>query len=328
MRNPRFRQGAQEARAALAEAGRLARGSFSQTLLLALSLGVAPCLLRGLFFVNSQGALLSVWEGWLHTVLSGARPPEGLVSLLAITMRQSGMDSLMATLFDLLASLLAVPLLLAALALLYNGFARRDTEHSAMEAVRLAWGNRRNLVVAALLCMLAEGVAQIVPSMVTGFLTLLAEILSWIPVLGAVAGVLAVVLSIVISLLTDFAVTVAFCYVWICASCEGASGMEAMARSWRLTRDAMGATVFALAGLLLLKWAVYAILGAVWLLAGRALALPLPALVCSFYVIHGFYMAALGAVASALYLRRPASGPSAGRYGNPAFGVIKSANID
>ena len=327
MRGSRIRKGAAEAMGALCEAGRLMRGAFSQTLLLALCLGVVPFLLRGFFFVRSQGTLLSVWEGWLGTALSGGCPAEGLLSMLAVTMRQAGFTSLSATLLDLAVSLLITPLLLSSLALLYNGFIRRDSEQAAIESVRLAWSNRRGLVVVALVCMAAEWFAQIVPSLASGILSLLAELLSFIPLLGSVAAVLAVLLSVLVSLLTSFCVAVAFCYVWICASCEGAGGLQALTRSWRLTRGATRATILALVGLMLAKWAVFILLGLLWLVAGRALAIPLSALIFCAYAVSGLYTAVLGATASALYLRRPVDVTGSGRQGGSPLDALKSANI-
>ena len=321
MRLPRLRQGCQEARHTFSEAFRLMRGSLTATLLLGLLLGVVPAMLRCILFTRAQGMLLSVWEGWLHALTAGTRVPETLSSLVYATMQQTGLSTLGGTALDLFISLLITPLLLSSLALLYNGFILRDSDRVAFDAMGAAWRNKGNLILVAVALMVAEWAVHMVPSIASGLLSLVSQLLSWIPVLGLVIGVLAMVLSIALSLLTDFAVTVIFCYVWICASCEGVSGFGSLVRSWQLTRNAMPATIFSLIGLILFKWAAMLALGLLWLLAGRALGIPLTALLYCFYAVEGVYLTVLGAATSALYLRRPASGSG------PDLHNMKRANM-
>ncbi len=326
MRSLRLRQGLREAGQGLREAASLARNNLAATLLLGLVLAVLPALLRAGLFISAQEALLADWEIW-----AGAIAAEDLTPLLNATMQGTGLVSLSSNLLDLATSLILSPVLLSALALLYNGYVHAKGPSAALEAAKRAGGNAKNLVVVALLCMLAEWFVQMVPSIASGLLSAVAGILSFIPLIGPIASVLAVVLSLLVSVLTDFAVTVIFCYVWICASCEGISGFGALVRSWQHTRNAMHETISTLLVLSLLRWLVIILLAILWLFVGLGLSIPLTALLYTVYAVNALHTVALGGVTTALYLRRPSStwGPPPGSFSSgPDLSRMKSANID
>jgi len=330
MRSLHIKEGIRQAKKVLKDAGRLAGTSLPATAMLALSLAVLPALLKALLLSSSQAAYLSVWEGWLSALFSGRSPAESLVSMAYQALGRPGLHDPALGALDLAVSLLLTPLLLSALSLLYNGFVPRS-KSQAFDAVRRALASVRALVLVALACMLAEWLAQVVPSTVSGLLYSVAGLLSFIPFVGQAAAWLSVLLSLLVSALTDFLVSVVFCYVWISASCEGVSGLGALVRSWQLTRLSLRETIASLAVLLLLRWAATVALFLLWLFAGRALHVPIQLLVYGGFALSGLYTAALGPVASALYLRRPAShGPFGGRPAGagPNFDHMKRANVD
>lgn len=329
MRPLRIRAGIQEGRQVLSDAWRLQHTNLSQTLLLGFVLALLPCMLKAFLVTRAHASLLTLWTDWADAAVSDGQT-QGLTALIAVSLQQSGMTNLGITALDLLRSLVFSPLLLSSLALLYNGLVRMAA-HPALEAARTAAGHVKSLILVALACMLAEWFVQMVPSLANGLLSLLAELVSWIPVLGPVTAVLAAWLSVLISLLTDFAVIVIFCYVWICAACEGVSGFGALVRSWQLTRNAMHETIASLLMLTLLRWLTVVLFGLLWLFAGRRLGVPLAALVFAYYAISALYTVWMGAVTSALYQRRPSHRgprPDQFRHSGPDLEHMKRANID
>lgn len=330
MRSLRIREGARKGRLVLGEAGRLIRNAPAATLELGLVLAILPALLKAFLLVRANGLLLDIWAGWVESLLGAAAPTDSLMVLLSMTLQQTGINNLWSSLLDLLKSLILSPLLLSSLALLYNGYVKLG-ERAALEAASTAGRNVKGLIFVALACMLAEWIVQMVPSLASGILSLLAEMLSWIPVLGTVSAVLAIVLSILVSLLTDFAVIVIFCYVWICAACEGVPGFGALVRSWQLTRNALHETISALLMLTLLRWLSIAVLGLLWVFAARPLGIPLTALIYAAYAVSACFTVYLGATTSALYQRRPTHyGPRPGQFqqNGPNIQNMKRANID
>ncbi len=331
MRSLRLGESARDARRTLSAGWRLIGRNIAASLELGSMLSLLPALLTALLVVLSMAPLLDLWAAWAEGLFAGASGGTTLYAMLAVTRQRTALLSLPVTLLNLAGSLLLKPLLLSALALLYNGRVAALGVHPSVAALRMVWRNAKNLVLVALTCMLAEWFVQILPSMVSGLLSAVAGLLSFIPVLGTVAVWLAAILSEIIPLLTDVALTVVFSYVWIAASCEGVSGFGALVRSWQITRNAMRETVAALFGLALLRWAAVIVLGALWLFAGRPAGVPLTALIYAVYAIGAVFTVMLGAVTSALYLRRPVSrGPSYGQFhtGGPDIGRMKRANVD
>lgn len=327
MRSLRLRQGVRESRQALTEAASLAKANLSATALLGLVLALLPAMVQAALTCSSQATLISVWAGWVDALFSGGAPAEGLSSLLYVTMQQSGAATLWDSVVGLVDSLALTPLLLCALALTYNGYVRQ-AGRPAFYAGQMAVRNIRNILLVALCLMFAEWFVEMVPSIVSGLLSAVAGLLSFIPVLGTIANVLAVALSLLVSLLTSFAVTVLFCYVWIYASCEGETGFGALARSWRLTRGAMHETIAALLGLILLRWVAVLALCLIWATAGRALGIPLKAVVYGSYAIGACYTVFLGATTSALYQQTSGAYPNRPHHTGPDFRRMKRANID
>lgn len=330
MRSLRLGQGVREARQSIGGGCRLMRGSLPDTLALGLALGVLPAMVRAALFVGAQGTLLSLWEGWIGALMSNGGATEGLAALVYATLQQVGASGPSSTLFDLAVSLAITPLLLSALSLLYNGFVPKEGGAGIFEAARMAGRNAKSLVLVALCCMLAGWFVKMVPSIASGLLSALAGLLSLIPVLGIAANILALALSVLISLLTDFAVTVIFCYVWIGASCENISGFGALVRSWQLTRNQMHETISALLGLMVIRWLVVAVLCVIWLFIGRTLHIPLEALIFCGYIVGGLYTVALGATTSALYIQRPVARSMHGGFSGSAANLdhLQRANID
>lgn len=331
MRTIRLRDGVREARSVLADGRRLMRGALLATLVLGFVFAILPALLKGYLVVSAQGLKLQRWSAWIEQLMRGGERSQGLSEMIALTLQQTGSRDLWVMLLDFAKSLILTPLLLSSLALLYNGFILRRKGLAGLEAVRTAGKSVKDLIIVALACMLAEWLVQMVPSVASGILSLLAEMLSWIPILGTIAQWLAVVLSLLITMLTDFAVIVIFCYVWIVAVCEGVSGFGALVRSWQLTRNAMHLTIASLLGLILLRMLAVVLLSILWLFAGRAVGIPLAALVYVVYAISGIFTVCIGAVTSALYQRRPvASGPRPGQFGPGGrdYANLKRANVD
>ena len=330
MRRLRVKEGVREARQVLSDAGKLMKGNLAATLELGLVLALLPALLRAFFAIRTHGALLGVWEGWANALMGTGTTPDSLTTMAAMTMRQSGTMSLASSLMDLASSLVLTPLLLSSLALLFNNFVTAG-EHPALSAAQGAGRNVRNLIFVSLACMLAEWFVQMVPSLASSVLSLLAGMLAWIPILGPIANVLAVILSVLISLLTDFAVVVIFSYVWICAACEGVPGFGALVRSWQLTRNAMHETISSLLAVTLLRWLTVLVLGVLWWFGGRALGMPLSGFMYVVYGVGALFSVLLGATTSALYQRRPTPGspqPGQFRSNGPDINNMKSANID
>lgn len=328
MRPIGLKRGVREGRQVLGGALRLVRTHLAATVELGLVLALLPALLKALMLVRANGQLLGVWEGWIEAVFIGASA-ENPVALISMTLRQSGVLQLGISLLDLAKSLVLQPLLLSALALLYNGFIRQS-DRMGIDAARTAAQRVKDLILVALACMVAVWFVQMIPSLANGILSLLADLLSWIPVLGDIATVLAVVLSLLVSLATDFAVVVIFCYVWISAACEGVSGFGSLVRSWQLMRNALHQTISALLGLTLLRWVVIIILALLWLFAGRAVGLPISSLVYAFHAVSAIYTVLMGAVTSVLYQQRPMHpGPRPDQFQRrPSLENMKRANID
>lgn len=331
MRSLRIKDGARDARQVLSGAWQLIKSAPVPTLLLGGLLALLPALLRAFFASGSFQAVLASWELWIDGALSASSTTtDAFMGLVGQTMQQSGVLSLASSLLDLSTSLIFTPLLLSSLALLYNGFIEKDSR-AALHAVTAAGKNVRNLILVAVACMVAEWIVQMIPSIASGLLSLVANLLSWIPLLGTIAYVLAIVLSLLLSGLTDFAVVVIFCYVWICATCEGISGFGALVRSWQLTRNAMRETIYALLALTLLRWLVVLILALLWLFAGRPAGVPLAVLVYLAYGVGALFTVVLGPTTSALYQRRPVpGGPQPGQFraDGPDLRNMKRANLD
>lgn len=330
MRKIRLKQGIGTSRQVLRESGRLMRVAPSATVSLGIILALLPALLRAFFLIRSQGSLLQLWEAWFDAFPGQSNLLDSFILMVNTTLVQSGRPGLWVTLLDLAKSLFFSPLLLSSLALLYNGFIFTGKQ-AALSAVRTSFKNVRHLVLVALACMLAEWFAQMVPSLASGVLSLVAQLVSWIPVLGTVVSVLAAILSLLISLLTSLAVTVIFCYVWICAVCEGVSGFGALVRSWQLTRNAMRETIYTLLSLMALRGIAVLVFGLLWAFAGRALGIPLSVYVYIVYAIGAVYLVQIGAATSALYQRRPQhTGPAPGQFrtSRPDPDRMKRANIN
>lgn len=328
MRSLQIKRSAREAKSVLQNGFRLIARAPAATLLLGLVLALLPELLRAYVLSGQYRPLMETWSRWAGSAVRGHMQPNTL-ALLQGTLQQTGMQGIGQALIDLLTSFLFSPLLLSSLALLFNGYAAGSGIHAGIDAARKAFQNVRNLIIVALACMLAEWFVQMVPSVASGLLSLLAEMLGWIPLLGAVARVLAILLSVLISVLTDFAVVVIFCYVWICATCEGVSGFGALVRSWQLTRNAMRETIASLLALTLLRWALVLVIIGVWLLLGGTSAVTM---LCFYliFAVGALYTVGMGAVTSALYQRRPVpGGPSPGQFRSdgPDLENMKRANL-
>ncbi|MDL2317544.1 hypothetical protein LJC74_00430 [Eubacteriales bacterium OttesenSCG-928-A19] len=330
MRSIRIRKGVREARRTLFEAGRLLRIWPMATLLLGIVLAVLPALVKAFLMIRAQASLLEEWSLWIEARMSGRNPAGDLSSLTQATLQASGSMGLGVRLLDLSRSLMLLPVLYSSLALLYNGFIH-SRQRAGLKAARMAVTNVRSLVVVALICMVAEWFVQMVPSLASGLLSLLAGLLSWIPLLGAVAEVVSVVLSILLYTLTDFAVIVIFCYVWICAVCEGVSGFGALVRSWQLTRNATHETIFSLLALLLLRAMAIAVAALLWLFIGRPQGMALTSLLYITYAISALHPVFMAAAASSLYQRRPVTrDPQPGQFSSDSSDLnrMKRANID
>lgn len=322
MRSLRLREGFHGARRVHLQAWRLMRQAPLTTALLGAVLALLPSLLKAYFAVTQHYTLISRWESWFDTFFRG-NGIRGLVTLLTQTLQSTGQMSLGLWIVNTAQYLVLSPLLLSSLALLYNGGV--SANDGALSTAKMALRNVRSLIIVALACALAEWFLQMVPSLANGLLSLLTGLLSWIPLLGTIARVLAVGLSILITLLTALAVTVIFCYVWICAACENVPGFGALVRSWQLTRNAMRETVFSLVLLILLRWGLVLLAGALCIALHALWGLPLFWLLYAFYAVSALYTVAMGAVTSALYQNRPIHSI----YG-PGRGVqnMKRANID
>lgn len=328
MRPIGFKRGVRESRQVLGDALRLVRANLAAVVELGLVLALLPALLKSLMLVRANDQLLGVWAGWIESVFNGIST-ESPAALMQMTLRQSGVLQLGTGLLDLANTLVLQPLLLSALALLYNGFIRQS-DRMSIDAARTAAQRVKDLVLVALTCMIAAWIVQMIPSIANGILSLLAELLSWIPIIGSIVLVLSVVLSLLISLVTDFAVVVIFCHVWISAACEGVSGFGSLVRSWQLVRNALHRTISALLGLVILRWAAVLILILLWLFAGRIAGLPLSSLVYAFYIVTSVYTVLMGAVTSVLYQQRPMhGGPRPDHFQRrPDLETMKRANID
>lgn len=314
MRSVRIGDGIREGWQTLGAAWRLIRQHWAATLPLWLLLALAPGILQAFLAGRAYSELFSAWYEWINAFMKTGQAIQPITSLLAQTYQASSAPSIWALLVSLAKSLLLSPLLLTALALLYNGYVL-PTRKAGWVAVKRAGQNVRNLVVVALVCMLANWLVQIIPALASNILTLLAELVSWIPVVGTAVGGLAAVLSVFVSLATDFAVIVIFSYVWICIACEGVSGFAAFVRSWQLTRNALHRTISSLLMLTLLRWAAVIVWAAAWILAGRPLGIPIEAVVYGFWGIAALHTVCMGAATSALYKRRPVhSAPQPGQF--------------
>lgn len=326
MRTIRFKEGVREAKGALRNAGSLIRENLVATLLLGLALSFLPGLASTALMLSEQGSMIDLWEEWIAAAFAGRAPAEDLLTMVYSTLQNSGATSLGTSLMELITSLLFTPLLMSSLALLFNGFVRESQRTPALAAAEMSVRSAKSLVLVALACMVAEWFVQMVPSIASGLLFAVAGLISFIPVLGSIASVLAVVLSLLVSLLTDFAVTVIFCYVWIAVSCEGASGFSALVRSWQLTRDAMHRTIYSLLAWIVLRLAAVLAFIALWLLVGRSLSIS--ALAYCLCAVGAVFQVLLGGITTALYLGKPAGGQ--GPYGGRRQGGerMKRANID
>lgn len=312
LRSIRLREGARTAGTILADAGWLARGSLSSVLPLGALLALLPALLRAGLIVSSRRGLLSLWEA----LLMGRGAGEGFFALLSATL-QTAMTGFEYTLLEAVKSLLLTPLLLASLALVFNRYAS-----APLPALRQTLAAVKRLVLVALALWVADWFAGIAPSIISGLLAAVAGLLSFIPILGTVAAIVATALSLAASLLTDFAVNVLFLYVWIAAACESVGGFSALARSWQITRLSLRDTIAALLGLMVCKWLALLLCGAIWYIFGRFFGLSITALIYAAAAVYAVFLVMLGALASALYLRRPASSS----YIPPNFGRMKRAN--
>lgn len=330
MRSLQIRQGFRTARAVHREGRSLIRSAPLPTLLLGIVLAVLPALLKGFFTIQRQSDLHTLWTYTLDSLFAGT-PANGTVTgMVQVTLAQSGRIGIWALLTDAARSLVLTPMLLTSLALVYNGYAGNDA-NGIKTALQKTAANVRNLIIVALVCLLAQWIVQMLPSIVSGFLNLLTEMLAWIPILGPIAAILSVILSVLVTLATDFAVVVIFCYVWICVACENASGFGALVRSWQLTRNAMRETIFSLLWLVVLR-ALAVLVAALLCIAGYWLAsVPLIVFLYVVYAISGLFTAYTAAITSALYHRRPHTGsPWTGRFQNRKDNVVnmKRANID
>ncbi len=323
MRKLRIRQGIQEARQALSDAWRLLRFNAGAVIVLFTVLSLLPSLLHAGFFFSAQKGLFAAWESWANLLMSGLPVSPPMSELISETMYSLGMQGFASTILNLSFSLILTPLLLSALALLLNGRIAGNGPKAGLNAAKDAGANAKNLVIAALLCMLAGWFVEMVPSIASGLMSAVAGLLSFIPLLGPVVSVLAVILSMLISLLADFAVTVIFTYVWLCVSLEGLSGVAALVRSWQHTRNQMHETISTLIMLALLRVLAMALLALLWLFALRPLGLSIQWLVYGIAFISAAYPIFVGAAACALYLRRPT--PWRGGNGPQTY---KSANLD
>lgn len=325
MRNLHIRDGAKEAARNLRGAWGLVKQHPAATVALGFALSVLPQVFRGLLRMDALSSLLSTWERWA----SGALSQQSLTLLINTTLQSGGRMAFGTTMWDLIVSLALTPLLLSSLALCFNGFVRASGYGEAVESVRTAGRGVKNLVIISLLCMLAAWFSQVVPSIASGLTSAAAGILSFIPIVGTIADILAIALSLLVSLLTDFALTVVFVYVWICAACEGIPGVGALVRSWQYTRNAARETVSSVLALALLRWLTVLALGALWYFAGRRIGVSLQALVLLTYAVGGLHGIALGATTSALYQNRTGYGVHAYADREPIdFAHMKRANLD
>lgn len=326
----RLGDGVREGRQAFSDATRLVREHLAATLLLGLVFALLPAFLRAFLLARHYTGLLAQWSVWVQALFSGGARSRTLLEMVTLTLRQSGQTTLPLVLSGLVASVLS-PFLLSTQALLYNGRVPVPLRgNQAVQAVRTTWHHLRTLLYVALACIIAEWLVRMVPSIASGILSLLTEMLAWIPILGTIVSVLSVLLSVLVSLLTDFAVIVLFCYVWICATCEDVPGFGAVVRSWQITRNQMHRTIFSLLSLMLFRLGLIALLGLVWLLALRPLGVPAAFAVYAACAAQAVYTVLLGALTSGLYQRRPLSGgPQPGQFrgGGPDLGGMKRANL-
>lgn len=292
-------------------------------------LALLPGLLRCFLILRAQASLVSLWTVWLSQPTAADVQTYSLAALVAYSLRMSDKIGLPALLVEIARLLVLSPLLLSSQALVYNGYVIAG-KRAGLQAVRLAGGKVRDLVIVALICSLAQWLAQMIPSIASGLLSLVAGLLSWIPFVGSAVNVIAVVGSLLVSVVVDFAILVIFCYVWICAACERVTGLGALVRSWQLTRNAPRQTVASLVALTLVRWLAVAVCGALWYWVGRGAGVPLQTFLYAVYVLGAIYTGMMGAVTSALYQRRPVhGGPSPGQFrsGGAPVDQMKRANL-
>lgn len=328
MRSTRISAGPGRARGAIAGAFRLIARYPLQTLALGALLGVLPALVKAWWATGDQREGMQAFASWANGWMDGALRLSSVTPLISQALATSGRLGFGSWITEMARQLALTPLLLTSLALLYGG--RISMDGGPLAAARAAAKNVRALVLLAVLCMIAGWLVQMLPSLASALLSMVAGLLSWIPFVGTVAGVLNIILSLLLTLLTDFAVTVLFCFVWISAALEGLSGPGALVRSWQLTRNAWHETLLALVFLTLIRWAAVLLLSALWLLALRPAGVPLATLIYAVYAVSGLHTTALGALASALYQRRPQpGGPSPDQFAPQGdLSRMKRANID
>ncbi len=331
VRSLRIRQGAREARQILSEGNRLIGAHLSPSLILGALFALLPGMLTAFFVTRNLAPVINAWTQWFDGTLSTSKSWDNFLVLLQMTRQNTGLMGLGVTIVNLARSLFFKPFLLSALALLYNQRVSTVGTQPTLAAGRMVWNNTKNLIYVALACMLAEWFVGMLPTLVSGLLSAVAGILSFIPVLGTVAVTLAALFTELIPLLTDVAVSVVFCYVWITASCEGVTGFGALVRSWQLTRNAMHETVSSLFGLAIIRWIVVLALALLWFFFGRRMEIPLHVLLYAVYAANAIFTVLLGGVTCALYMRRPVNrGPEPGQFSHdgPDLSRLKRANLD
>ena len=294
------------------------------TLQLGAVLALLPALLLAAIEVSGQTAILSVWEGWLQAVFSASMPAETLSTLLMGTLQAADSHGLAYMLISLAVSLLAVPLLGASQAMLYNGHTEEDA--GGLEVARNVSRAIRPLAITALLCLLVQGLLEMIPSLLSGLLSAVSGLLAWIPFVGPLVRFLVVIIAFLLDGLSQGAAAVLLCYVWISAGCEGVGGKGALVRSFMLMRSQMEKTACAVLGLLLLRWMAMAAMGILWLVCFAVLNVPAGILVYVGAIFKALEYVAVGLAASVLYQQRSLQG-----YGfsssRPDIHHMKSANL-
>ena len=251
-------------------------------------------------------------------------PAESLSTLLVGTLQAGGRNTLLYGLLSLVSVLAALPLLGASQAMLYNGHAREDS--AGFDVLRDVARAIRPLMLTALLCMLGTWLIEIIPSLVSGLFSAVAGLLSLVPVVGEILKIASILLTLVLNGAAQAAAAVLFCYVWISAGCEGVGGKGAVLRSLTLVRQQMESTLCAVIGILLLRWALTAAAGILWVIAYAVLGLPAAVLVYAGGILTAAQSVAMGLIASALYQGRSLQGY--GFYsGRPDIDRMKSANL-
>jgi len=327
-----LREAIRQATVSIQDSFRLIRKEFSATASVAL-LVMLPGLATVLSGYSLTSDIYAAWDAFLRG--SGEY---GLTTLALATAQYAGEMGLSGGMLSLLFSLLATPLLLGALALIYlsrlegalyvppvRGRAvAPGGAWTLRQALRQARRSFRDLLLVAVASLLASYMIELLPRLLGGLLSALAQLFSLIPFAGVVLMPVSIVLMLLVDGAAAYAVTVLLCYVWQAAMNEGIGGFGALARSFMLVRLDLKRTAAALGIATLAQWAGELLLLALWYLWYRSAGVSVLALPLLWKGMDGLCVVWNAAIAAALFATHPH------REGNGPGDVrrMKSANID